>query len=55
MINVLGITKQNHQQKFLTSLEDQLKKKSNQDQLYGWGKNEFGQLGSSNANYVNFL
>ena len=39
MINVLGITKPNMQNKLLTSIEEELKKKSNQDQLYGWGKN----------------
>ena len=52
MINVLGITKQNMQQKLLTSIDEEMKKKSSHDQLYGWGKNEYGQLGSSSANYV---
>lgn len=39
MHNVLGITKQNMQQKFIMSIEENLHKKSNNDKLWGWGKN----------------
>ena len=39
MVDVLGITKQNMQQKFIMSIEENLKKKSRNEQLYGWGKN----------------
>ena len=39
MHNVLGITTQNMQQKFLMSIHENLNKKSNNDQLWGWGKN----------------
>jgi alpha-tubulin suppressor-like RCC1 family protein len=34
------------------SIDEYLNKKSNNDRLWGWGKNESGQLGSSSANYV---
>lgn len=39
MHNALGITTQNMQQKFLMSIQQNLNKKSSNDQLWGWGKN----------------
>lgn len=39
MYNVLGITKQNMQQKFLMSINENLGNKPRNDKLYGWGKN----------------
>jgi hypothetical protein len=52
MYSNLGITKQNMQQKFLMLLHEVIENKHKIDTLYGWGKNENGQLGSRNANYV---
>lgn len=52
MHNVLGITTQNMQQKFIMSIEQNMNKKSNNDQLWGWGKNQSGQLGSSSAVFI---
>lgn len=43
------------QQKFLMLLEEVIENKNKEDTLYGWGKNESGQLGSRNANFVFFL
>ena len=55
MENNLGITKVNMQQKFLMSIEDHLHhRRFDLDQLWGWGKNEFGQLGSSGANFIKY-
>jgi len=42
------------QQKFLMLLEEVIENKNKVDTLYGWGKNESGQLGSRNANFVFF-
>jgi hypothetical protein len=47
MNDVLGMTKENLQQKLLMCIEERLRRKSNDDKLWGWGKNESGQLGSS--------
>lgn len=52
MHNVLGITTQNMQQKFLMSIDEHLNKKFTNDQLWGWGRNDTGQLGSSSANVI---
>lgn len=54
MENVLGITKLNMQQKLMLCLEELLEGKNQSDQLWVWGKNEFGQLGTTKANYVQF-
>ena len=53
MENVLGITNINIQQKILLSIENNKKISYNKDKLYGWGKNQTGQLGNSMAVFVN--
>ncbi len=54
MHNTLGINKPNMQQKFMMELQKIIQNKQKSDQLYGWGKNECGQLASNNSNYVFF-
>ena len=53
MENVLGITNTNLQQKILLSIEEHRKISYKKDKLFGWGKNETGQLGNNMAIFVN--
>jgi hypothetical protein len=46
------MTKENMQQKLLLCIQEVLEGKNQTEQLWVWGKNEFGQLGSTHANYV---
>lgn len=43
----LGITNTNLQQKILLSIEENMKISYDKDLLFGWGKNETGQLGNN--------
>lgn len=52
MENVLGITGVNMQQKMLLSIEKNMKLSYKMDRLWGWGKNDTGQLGNSMANFA---
>jgi alpha-tubulin suppressor-like RCC1 family protein len=52
MNDALGITTQNMQHKLLMCVDEIINRKSNNDQLWGWGRNDNGQLGSSSANFV---
>ena len=53
MEDVLGITSTILQQKILLSIERHQKISYRKDELYGWGKNEAGQLATSMAFFVN--
>jgi hypothetical protein len=52
MENVLGISKLNMQQKFILCIEEVIEGKNEYEQLWVWGKNDWGQLGVAHANYV---
>lgn len=52
MENVLGISKLNMQQKLLLCIEEAVEGRNERDQVWVWGKNDYGQLGLSHANYV---
>ena len=52
MQKVLGINKLNMQQKLLLCIEEAVEGRNESDQLWVWGKNDYGQLGLSHANYV---
>lgn len=43
----------NLQQKILLSIEEHMKVSYNKDKLFGWGKNETGQLGNNMAVFFN--
>lgn len=54
MENVLGMNKLNMQQKFMLCINEVIQGKNERDQIWVWGKNDYGQLGVTHANYVIF-
>lgn len=55
MESVLGMSKLNMQQKFLLCIEEVLEGKNECEQIWVWGKNDYGQLGVTHANYVRLV